>query len=100
MTDTEPYTPSVAEMREYVETGGEPRPWVEVDQAEEARERFRAEAFDRMVEAVRQEEREKAARIADGLTEPGRVTSFTAAARDDTARRIAARIRAQGEGQS
>lgn len=56
------YTPSVAEMREYVEAGGEPRPWVERDGAEEAREKFRGEAFDRMIEAVRAEEREKADR--------------------------------------
>lgn len=41
------YTPTTEEIREYVETGGEPRPWVILDEAEEAQERARGEAFDR-----------------------------------------------------
>lgn len=47
MTVADDYTPTTAEIREYVETGGEPRPWVELDEAEEALERARGEAFDR-----------------------------------------------------
>lgn len=50
MTDRE-YTPTTEEIREYVETGGEPRPWVELDEAEEAREKARGEAFDRWLAA-------------------------------------------------
>lgn len=45
------YTPTTEEIREYVETGGEPRPWVELDAAEEAREKARGEAFDRWLAA-------------------------------------------------
>ncbi|MDQ0726831.1 hypothetical protein [Microbacterium sp. W4I20] len=45
------YTPSTEEIREYVETGGEPRPWVELDEAEEALEKSRGEAFDRWLAA-------------------------------------------------
>lgn len=41
------YTPTTEEIREYVETGGEPRPWVVLDEGEEAREKARGEAFDR-----------------------------------------------------
>lgn len=47
---SEPYVPSVAEMREYVATGGEYRPWAPPgDGAETAR----GEAFDRFVAGVR-----------------------------------------------
>ena len=45
------YTPTTEEIREYIETGGEPRPWVELDEAEEAREKARGEAFDRWLAA-------------------------------------------------
>lgn len=54
------YTPTTAEIREYVETGGEPRPWVELDAAEEAREAARAAAFDRWLTAHDAEMREHA----------------------------------------
>lgn len=53
------YTPTMAEIREYVETGGEPRPWVELDEVEESREKARAAAFDR---ALAEHDREVAAR--------------------------------------
>ena len=35
------YTPTTEEIREYVETGGEPRPWVELNEAEKARQKAR-----------------------------------------------------------
>lgn len=45
------YTPTTEAIREYVETGGEPRPWVELDETEQARERDRVAAFDRWLAA-------------------------------------------------
>lgn len=45
------YTPTTEEIREYVETGGEPRPWVELDDTEKALEKARSEAFDRWLAA-------------------------------------------------
>lgn len=45
------YTPTTEEIREYIETGGEPRPWVELDEAEKAREKARVAAFDRWLAA-------------------------------------------------
>lgn len=45
------YTPTTEEIREYVETGGEPRPWVVLDEAEKSREKARAAAFDRWLTA-------------------------------------------------
>lgn len=54
------YTPTTEEIREYVETGGEPRPWVELDDAEKAREKARGEAFDRWLAAHEAEVREHA----------------------------------------
>lgn len=45
------YTPTTEQIREYVETGGEARPWVELDETELARQKARGEAFDRWLEA-------------------------------------------------
>lgn len=45
------YTPTTEEIREYVETGGEPRPWVALDDAEKSREQARVAAFDRWLAA-------------------------------------------------
>ncbi|MFJ2506308.1 hypothetical protein [Microbacterium sp. NPDC087592] len=45
------YAPTTEEIREYVETGGEPRPWVALDEAEKSREQARAAAFDRWLAA-------------------------------------------------
>ena len=70
------YTPTTEEIREYVETGGEPRPWVELDEAEEAREKARGEAFDRWL-AVHDAE-VRAGVVAE---EPGGQRWFTAAYR-------------------
>lgn len=45
------YTPTNEEIREYVEAGGEPRPWVALDEAEKSREQARVAAFDRWLAA-------------------------------------------------
>lgn len=66
-TPTE-YTPSTAEIREYVEVGGEPRPWMPPEPAMDA---ARAAAFDRWLSA---HDREVAARAWDeGLDAAARV---------------------------
>lgn len=48
---TEQYTPTTEEVREYVEVGGEPRPWEEVTPESESKEAARAAAFDRWLAA-------------------------------------------------
>lgn len=48
--DTE-YTPTTAEIREYVEVGGEPRPWEPVTEESDALDARRAAAFDRWLAA-------------------------------------------------
>lgn len=50
MTD-QPYTPTTEEIREYVEMGGEPRPWEPPTPEGEALEIKRREAFDRWLAA-------------------------------------------------
>src|SRR3546814_16038349 len=45
------YTPTTAEIREYVEVGGEPRPWEEITPETESKEAARAAAFDRWLAA-------------------------------------------------
>lgn len=58
-------TPTVAEVREYVETGGEYAPWVPPNREVEAR---RGEAFDRMIAEVERAAAEKAlSKAADDL---------------------------------
>ena len=50
MTD-QPYTPTTEEIRDYVEMGGEPRPWEPPTPEGEALEIKRREAFDRWLAA-------------------------------------------------
>jgi hypothetical protein len=45
------YTPTTQEIREYVEVGGEPRPWEEITAQSEAKDAARAAAFDRWLVA-------------------------------------------------
>lgn len=77
---TEPYTPSVAEARAEYVTNRALRVPTTVSPAEE---------FDRMIEAVRAEEREKAARLAESSLDAPKVTG-------EARHYIAARIREQG----
>lgn len=72
--DTE-YTPTTAEIREYVEVGGEPRPWEPVTEESDALDARRAAAFDRWlaahdreVAAKALEDAARAARIREGNT--------------------------------
>lgn len=99
MTDQHPYTPSVKHARDrYIEDGmryvGVGTPLVE-------RIRYRlamVAEFDRMIEAVRAEERERCAQIAESTKPIGHYNGFAQWGNDPHVR-IAARIREQGEGQ-
>ena len=80
MTERDEYTPSLEEVCEdFAHVSG----WI-IDPKARAIHDARVAAFWRMIEAVRQEERERCARIAEGLG----VNSF-----------VAARIREQGKEQ-
>lgn len=90
--DTE-YTPTTAEIREYVEVGGEPRPWEPVTEESDVLDARREAAFNRWLAAhdaeVAAAERERCARIADAEgsnSYPGEDAGYMA-------ERIAARIR-------
>lgn len=61
----EQYTPTTAEIREYVEVGGEPRPWEEYNEELDAK---RAAAFDRWLTAHDREVAEKAWREGNTAT--------------------------------
>lgn len=90
------YTPTTDEIREYIETGGEPRPWVELDEAEKAREKARVAAFDRWLAAHDSEVRARA--LVQGFREgvdfiddqPGPWGAAVVAGRAEAARRVAA----------
>ena len=75
------YTPTTDEIREYIETGGEPRPWVELDEAEKAREKARVAAFDRWLAA---HDAEKDETIAELRLELAKQEDCLALARFDT----------------
>lgn len=76
------YTPTTDEIREYIETGGEPRPWVELDEAEKAREKARVAAFDRWLAAHDAEVRaDEAAQWAQAVIDSGKQGERIGAAR-------------------
>jgi hypothetical protein len=57
---TASYIPTTEEIREYIEVGGEPRPWIELNAEEEAKEAARAAAFDRWLAAEVRESKAEA----------------------------------------
>src|SRR3546814_14349141 len=75
------YTPTTAEIREYVEVGGEPRPWEEITPETESKEAARAAALDRWLAAHDAQVLRDAAEAREELVRRG-----TQPARDTTGR--------------